>query len=135
MNLSDAQARLLGDYLQNGGFDIVTTEMQEDGSWTPPVNIGVPLNTVDDDVFFVTTTQSQSQSQSQSHGGGGIRQCSGDLDVLYEDARQAHEKLRLLFASEWREWKRVDHGKTVLSVPVEGTTALWVDKVVDPGDY
>ena len=81
------------------------------------------------DITFV----SSSQSTFASGTGGGIKQCTGDLDELYEDAREAHHKLRQLFASEWREWKRVDHGKTVLSVPVEGSTALWVDKVVDPG--
>lgn len=36
-------------------FDIFTTELQEDGTWSAPQNMGYPLNTVDDDAFFVTT--------------------------------------------------------------------------------
>ena len=38
-----------------GGFDIFKTIMNEDGTWTDPINIGYPINTVDDDVFFVTS--------------------------------------------------------------------------------
>lgn len=36
-----------------GGYDIFKSDLKEDGSWTEPVNIGYPINTVDDDVFFV----------------------------------------------------------------------------------
>lgn len=38
-----------------GGFDIFTSVMGEDGQWGAPRNIGYPINTVDDDVFFVTS--------------------------------------------------------------------------------
>lgn len=39
-----------------GGFDIFYSEYNEaDDSWGDPVNIGYPINTVDDDVFFVTS--------------------------------------------------------------------------------
>lgn len=36
-----------------GGFDIFYTTRGEDGEWSKPTNIGYPVNTVDDDVFFV----------------------------------------------------------------------------------
>ncbi len=36
-----------------GGFDIFYSEKKPDGSWTKPVNVGYPLNTTDDDLFFV----------------------------------------------------------------------------------
>ncbi len=38
-----------------GGFDIFYSHLQKDGSWSSPTNIGYPLNTVDDDIFLVTT--------------------------------------------------------------------------------
>lgn len=38
-----------------GGYDIFSTVLQADGSWTTPVNVGYPINTPDDDVFFVVT--------------------------------------------------------------------------------
>lgn len=40
--------------LSMGNFDIFYTQM-EGASWTTPVNMGYPLNTVYDDVFMVTT--------------------------------------------------------------------------------
>ena len=38
-----------------GGYDIFTVEMKEDGTWGKPENIGYPLNTTGDDIFFVTS--------------------------------------------------------------------------------
>ena len=38
-----------------GGFDIFYSSLGEDGEWSTPENIGYPVNTVDDDVFFVPT--------------------------------------------------------------------------------
>lgn len=36
-----------------GGYDIFYTVLQEDGSWLTPINVGYPINTPDDDIFFV----------------------------------------------------------------------------------
>lgn len=36
-----------------GGYDIFRTVRNEDGTWSDPENIGFPVNTVDDDIFFV----------------------------------------------------------------------------------
>lgn len=36
-----------------GGYDIFYSVRQDDNSWSTPVNIGYPINTPDDDVFFV----------------------------------------------------------------------------------
>lgn len=36
-----------------GGYDIFRSDLDENGRWTTPVNIGYPLNTTDDDLFFI----------------------------------------------------------------------------------
>jgi outer membrane protein OmpA-like peptidoglycan-associated protein len=36
-----------------GGYDIFSTTINEDGSFSDPVNLGYPLNTPDDDIYFV----------------------------------------------------------------------------------
>ncbi len=36
-----------------GGYDVFKTVHQDDGSWSDPVNLGYPLNTPDDDIYFV----------------------------------------------------------------------------------
>jgi len=38
-----------------GGYDIFKCEKQPDGSWGVPVNLGYPINTPDDDMFFSIT--------------------------------------------------------------------------------
>ena len=37
-----------------GGFDIFYSTLQEDGTWSEPLNMGYELNSTDDDVFFMT---------------------------------------------------------------------------------
>lgn len=36
-----------------GGYDVFYAERQADGSWGNPVNLGYPLNTTDDDLFYM----------------------------------------------------------------------------------
>ncbi len=36
-----------------GGYDIFVSEKQDNGTWSEPKNLGYPINTVDDDVFFI----------------------------------------------------------------------------------
>lgn len=42
-----------------GGFDIMYSKRDDEGNWKKPVNIGYPINTTDDDVFFVTSPDGQ----------------------------------------------------------------------------
>ena len=35
-----------------GGYDVFCSSMGDDSNWLPPVNIGYPLNSTDDDLFF-----------------------------------------------------------------------------------
>jgi len=63
-----------------GGFDIFSTEQQADGTWSTPVNIGYPLNTVDDDVFFVTTADGRRGYFSSDKIGG-----YGEKDIYFVD--------------------------------------------------
>jgi len=38
-----------------GGFDLFTSLLSADGSWSEPINAGYPLNTTDDDIFYVVS--------------------------------------------------------------------------------
>ncbi len=35
-----------------GGYDIFYSTLLDNGEWSVPLNVGYPLNTTDDDVFF-----------------------------------------------------------------------------------
>lgn len=75
-----------------GGFDIFQTTLGEDGEWSEPENLGYPLNTVDDDVFFVPTADGKrAYYSSRKEEGFGLKDIyilelpepvSTDLSVL-----------------------------------------------------
>lgn len=58
-----------------GGFDIFRSEFV-DGAWTSPENIGYPINTAEDDVFFVLTPDGRHAYYSSRMDGG-----YGDTDL------------------------------------------------------
>lgn len=59
-----------------GGFDIFTTTLSDDGYWSEPENIGYPINTTDDDVFYVPTKDEKHAYYSSAKEGG-----LGDQDI------------------------------------------------------
>ena len=42
-----------------GGYDIFSSELGKDGTWSEAENMGYPINTPDDDVFFMPTPDGQ----------------------------------------------------------------------------
>jgi outer membrane protein OmpA-like peptidoglycan-associated protein len=42
-----------------GGYDVFKTHKNNDGTWTTPENVGYPINTPGDDVFFMLTQNEQ----------------------------------------------------------------------------
>ncbi|MCC7051177.1 MAG: PD40 domain-containing protein, partial [Bacteroidia bacterium] len=53
-----------------GGFDVFMTTRKEDGSWTKPENLGYPINSTDDDIFFVTSADGKRAYYSSDQAGG-----------------------------------------------------------------
>ena len=53
-----------------GGFDIFYSQLGEDGEWSKPKSVGYPLNTVDDDIFFVTSADGRRAYYSSRQEGG-----------------------------------------------------------------
>jgi hypothetical protein len=61
-------------------LDHFFTEQNEDGTWSTPENMGAPVNTVDDDVFFVTTADGRRGYFSSDKLSG-----YGEKDIYYVD--------------------------------------------------
>lgn len=53
-----------------GGFDIFRSVLQEDGSWSTPENIGYPINTPDDDIYFVLSADQKTGYYASAKEGG-----------------------------------------------------------------
>lgn len=53
-----------------GGYDLFRATMQQDGTWSQPVNLGWPLNSADDDLYFVVTASGRFAYFSSTRAGG-----------------------------------------------------------------
>ena len=53
-----------------GGYDIFKVDLQLDGTWSEPVNIGYPINTTDDEKFYVLTADGKRGYYSSGKPGG-----------------------------------------------------------------
>lgn len=57
-----------------GGYDIFRVKKNNDGTWATPENLGYPINTTDDDVFYVVSPSglrsyyASDQQHNDSHG-------------------------------------------------------------------
>lgn len=56
-----------------GGYDVFRSERKANGAWTKPENIGYPVNTPDDELFFRTSSNEKiayfASKRSDSYGG------------------------------------------------------------------
>lgn len=62
-----------------GGYDIFVSTISEDGFWSTPENIGYPINTTEDDVFYMPTADEKNAVFATSRQRRGL----GDLDINY----------------------------------------------------
>ncbi len=55
-----------------GGYDIFVTHLNDDGTWSDPVNLGYPINTPDDDIYITLSASGiygyYSSVRKDSHG-------------------------------------------------------------------
>lgn len=75
-----------------GGFDIFVSIIEEDKKFSEPVNMGYPINTPGDDVFFVTSPDGKRGYFSSSKEGG-----FGEKDIYMMYIPDAKEKPLALF--------------------------------------
>jgi outer membrane protein OmpA-like peptidoglycan-associated protein/tetratricopeptide (TPR) repeat protein len=59
-----------------GGYDVFKSVRNDLGEWSPPVNIGYPINTPDDDLFYTVPKTGKSTYYSANRMGG-----SGGRDI------------------------------------------------------
>ena len=60
-----------------GGFDICYSKMDETGKWSNAINLGYPINTTDDDLFYVPVSNKHFAYTAKAMKGG-----FGDLDIV-----------------------------------------------------
>jgi hypothetical protein len=78
-----------------GGFDIFFTTLNPDSNkWSEPTNLGYPINTTDDDIFYVATPDGKRAYYSSARPGG-----LGDKDlymIRFQDSAPAEKPVALI---------------------------------------
>jgi outer membrane protein OmpA-like peptidoglycan-associated protein len=70
-----------------GGFDVFNSLLLDDGTWSDPINVGYPVNTTDDDIFYVISPDNRKAYFSSFREGG-----AGEKDnymVTFLDRKEA----------------------------------------------
>lgn len=77
-----------------GGYDIFKTKLENDEIWTNPKNVGYPINTVKDDIYYVVSPDGKTAYYSSDMEGGFGNQDIYKINILYDDERKAIYKGR-----------------------------------------
>ncbi len=70
-----------------GGFDIFYSVIDEEGKFSEPINLGYPINTTDDDIFYVTSPDGKRAYYASVQEGG-----HGDKDIYMITIPETTEK-------------------------------------------
>ena len=85
-----------------GGFDIFTSTLSDEGYWSTPENIGYPINTTDDDVFYVPTKDEKHAYYSSAKGNGFGDQDIYKLSIITQKKLVAHLKGLIMDESTYK---------------------------------
>jgi hypothetical protein len=84
-----------------GGFDVMFSIIDENGKFSDPFNMGYPINTTDDDVFYVATPDNKRFYLSSAHeeiGKGGVHEKGfGEKDIYMGSVDIVKENPLVLF--------------------------------------
>ena len=81
-----------------GGYDIFKTKIDENGVWTNPDNLGYPINTVTDDIFFVLAADGKIGYYSSAQQGG-----YGGQDIYKVVLKDEFEQLQVIKGEVYSE--------------------------------
>jgi len=126
-----------------GGYDYFSSQMHGDTSWTEPENLGYPLSTTDEDLFFYPTfndsaTGYVSKIRSEGHGGLDIYRIGAKLpgsDSILKGSEQmltekaVAETIKQIMDKEAEE--QISTTEKGPSKPVEGPKKLPETKIIE----
>jgi Tol biopolymer transport system component len=76
-----------------GGYDIFVSQMNESEQWSVPENMGYPLNSYDDDIFYTTTADGLTGFYSSDKLNG-----QGDKDIYIVETENSYVKNVAIFS-------------------------------------
>jgi len=129
-----------------GGFDIFYTKMIDSTKWTEPINIGYPINSTDDNVFFVPIGDGTKAYYSVARNEGYFTFGEEDiyeLEFVYDQSKlpeiQLSGKLQLEDMNQLDSSSKVSAVDTVTKLTVKSVTPNLetgaYDMSLKPGEY
>ncbi|MCK9561384.1 MAG: OmpA family protein [Bacteroidales bacterium] len=83
-----------------GGYDVFRSELQDDGTWSTPENIGYPINTPGDERFFVLAGSGRVGFYSSNREGGYGKHDVYEITFLGPEKKVKMANENLLIASQ-----------------------------------
>lgn len=74
-----------------GGYDIFVSQLEEGNAWTTPENLGYPINTPHDDLYFSLSTDGKTMYLSSIHAEG-----KGDKDIYFAKIKSKSSNVMLV---------------------------------------
>jgi outer membrane protein OmpA-like peptidoglycan-associated protein/tetratricopeptide (TPR) repeat protein len=105
-----------------GGFDIFKTTLKADGKWSEPEHLGYPINTADDDLYFVLSADNKHGYYSSEREDG-----LGDQD-LYMISMPEPEKLASVSSKDIKDEKTTVKRKIAPVAKVESFNPITILK-------
>ncbi|MCK5093677.1 MAG: OmpA family protein, partial [Spirochaetes bacterium] len=96
-----------------GGFDVFKSERNDFGEWSPAVNMGYPINSPDDDIFYKITPDSRYAYYSANRMGG-----YGGKDIY-----------RVVYLGEEKEMQMSTQDNLIAGLQEEGKTGFFTPPV------
>ena len=100
-----------------GGFDIVYSRIYEDGITDSIVNLGYPINTPDDDLYFAVSADARRAYYASAHEGG-----MGEKDIYIVEMELPYPKGLVVLKGKIKPQRKCDSLPTDLSVEITDLT-------------
>jgi len=105
-----------------GGYDIFVSTINDNGVWGEPVNMGFPLNTVDNDVFFVPTIDGNRGYYSS--------QQDGKSSIYIVDIFDENNKNLILVSGHTYDSQNSANTYPIAQVEINGTSTKIKDRLI-----
>ncbi len=115
-----------------GGYDVFYCAKDQEGNWLPPVNIGYPLNTTDDDVFFYPVADGNSGFQARYAANSAVS------DLVHFKISSFGKPERYMINGRIGVTNEADFDKTAINVSIIETDrddTLAVKKLNEDGSF
>ncbi len=99
-----------------GGYDVFYSVKDKKGNWSKPVNMGFPLNTVDNDVFYVPTADGKRGYYASENG--------GSSNIYIARLYNQEEKILTLVSGIFKDSYQQNHSYAINDCKINGDTTV-----------